>query len=121
MSESQTYSSQHTSRWLDMQLSSDSDLHGSSEHTNHEIYRSPSTSVSASSMHETETSEDGLNFGTFQITGSLMANLEDLQSGRSSVQSSWLQLEFSSGESLEMRSDTGDDTILPTLWSSEQS
>jgi hypothetical protein len=121
MSESQPYSPQHTSGWLDMQLSSDSDLHGSSDHTNHGIYRSPSTSVSASSTHETETSEDGLNFGTFQIAGSLTANLENLQSSRSSVQSSWLQLELPSEESSEMRSDTGDDKILPTLWSSEKS
>ncbi|KAG2123865.1 hypothetical protein DEU56DRAFT_917272 [Suillus clintonianus] len=94
MSESQPYSPQHTSAWLDMQLSSDSDLHGSSDRTNHGIYISPSTS--ASPTRETETSEDGLNFG------------------RSSVQSSWLQLELPSEESSEMRSDadvvTGSDT-----------
>jgi hypothetical protein len=84
-----------------MQLSSDSDLHGSSDHTNHGIYISPSTS--ASPTRETETSEDGLDFG------------------RSSVQSSWLQLELPSEESSEMRSDAGDDKIHPTLWSSDES
>ena len=93
-----------------MQLSSDSDLHGSSDHTNHGICISPSTS--ASPTCEIETSEDSLNFATF---------LEGLQSGRSSVQSSWLQLELPSEESPEMRSDTGDDKFLPTLRSSEES
>lgn len=101
MPKSSSSSMQHTSRWLDMQLSSDSDLQQTSDKRN---------STSTSCIHENQSTalfEDNVNFQTFQMSQSSASNSEDLPQGSSIIQSSWLQLQLSSEDSSEMLSDIG--------------
>ncbi|KAG1900831.1 uncharacterized protein F5891DRAFT_1188319 [Suillus fuscotomentosus] len=95
MPKSSSSSMQHNSRWLDMQLSSDSDPQQTSDKRN---------STSTSCIHENQPTalcEDNVNFQIFQISQSSASNSEDLP------QSSWLQLQLSSEDSSEMLSDIG--------------
>jgi hypothetical protein len=95
MSETSSYS-----KWLDMQLSSDSDL----QHTSN---KRPTTSASTSCIYEIQATsllEDDVNSTTRESSAS---SSKDLCQGSSAIQSSWLQLQLSSEDSSEVLSDRG--------------
>ncbi|KAG2139971.1 hypothetical protein BD769DRAFT_1663142 [Suillus cothurnatus] len=83
MSETSSYS-----KWLDMQLSSDSDL----QHTSN---NRPITSASTSYIYE------------IQATSLLEDDVNSTTRESSAIQSSWLQLQLSSEDSSEVLSDRG--------------
>ncbi|KAG2125005.1 hypothetical protein BD769DRAFT_1669167 [Suillus cothurnatus] len=100
MSESSSYSTQHTSRWLNMQLSSDSDL----QHTSNNRNTTSTSTLCTHTIQPTSLFEDDVNS---QISESSTSNSKDLYQGQdsSAIQSSWLQLQLSSEDSSEIVSD----------------